>query len=86
MESYYKVSSTKKQKNCNCISPFYINDISGINPNTGHDYTTDDVNILKTALFRVSNARGCDVSVCCDPNDPTSTPDANFTNQFLQKS
>ena len=85
MESYYKVSSTKKQKNCNCISPFYINDISGINPNTGHDYTTDDVNILKTALFRVSNARGCDVSVCCDPNDPTSTPDANFTNQFLQK-
>jgi len=85
MDSYYKVTSTKKQKNCNCISPFYINNISGINPNTGHDYTTDDVNILKTALYRVSNARGCDVSVCCDPNDPSSAPDSNFNKQFLQK-
>lgn len=35
--------------------------------------------------MRISNAKGCDVSVCCDPNDPTSMPDANFTSQFLQK-
>ena len=85
MNSYLKLSSTKKNKNCNCISPFYLHNISGINPNTGHEYNDDDKDILKTSLYRISNARGCDVSVCCDPNDPTSMPDANFTSQFIQK-
>ena len=85
MNTYLKLSSTKPNKNCNCISPFYIDSISGINPGTGHNYTDDDKDILKTSLMRISNAKGCDVSVCCDPNDPTSTPDANFTSQFLQK-
>ena len=85
MNTYLKLSSTKSNTNCNCISPFYINDISGINPVTGHDYTSDDIDILKTSLYRISNAKGCDVSVCCDPNDPTKTPDPDFTNQFLQK-
>jgi len=85
MNSYLKLSSVKTNQNCNCISPFYIDSISGINPNTGHQYTDDDKDILKTSLYRISNAKGCDVSVCCDPNDPTSMPDANFTSQFLQK-
>ena len=85
MNSYLKLVSTKKGKNCNCISPFYIDRISGINPNTGHEYNDDDKDILKTALYRISNAKGCDVAVCCDPNDPASMPDANFTSQFLQK-
>ena len=85
MNTYLKLSSTKTNQNCNCISPFYIDKISGINPNTGNNYTDDDKDILKTSLMRISNAKGCDVSVCCDPNDPTSMPDANFTAQFLQK-
>ena len=85
MNTYLKLSSTKTNQNCNCISPFYINNISGINPVTGHNYTEDDKDILKTSLMRISNAKGCNVSVCCDPNDPTSMPDANFTAQFLQK-
>ena len=85
MNSYLKLSSVKTNKNCNCISPFYIDSISGINPNTGHQYTDDDKDILKTSLYRISNAKGCDVSVCCDPDDPTSMPDANFTAQFLKK-
>ena len=85
MNTYLKLSSTKTNQNCNCISPFYIDSISGINPDTGHNYTDEDKDILKTSLMRISNAKGCDVSVCCDPNDPTSMPDANFTSQFLQK-
>ena len=46
MNTYLKLSSTKTNQNCNCISPFYINNISGINPVTGHNYTEDDKDIL----------------------------------------
>ena len=31
MNTFLKLSSTKKNQNCNCISPFYIDNISGIN-------------------------------------------------------
>ena len=85
MNTYLKIASTKATKNCNCISPFYIDNISGINPNTNREYSSEDKDILKTALYRISNAKGCDISVCCDPNDPTALPDAAFTKQFLQK-
>ena len=85
MNTYLKLSSTKSNTNCNCISPFYIDNISGINPSTGHYYTSDDIDILKTSLYRISNAKGCDVSVCCDPNDPTTSPDPEFTSKILKK-
>jgi len=85
METYLKLASVKTDKNCNCISPFYINGISGINPNTGRDYSPEDLNIMKTALFRISAAKGCTVSTCCDPNDPTAMPDAAFTKEFTRK-
>lgn len=85
MDTYLKLGSVKKNKNCNCITPFYISDIKGINPNTGRNYTTEDRDAIKTALYRISNAKGCNVSVCCDPNDPTSMPDAEFTRQFKKK-
>jgi ankyrin repeat protein len=85
MNTYLKLSSTKSNTNCNCISPFYIDNISGINPSTGHYYTSDDVDILKTSLYRISNAKGCKVSVCCDPNDPSTAPSPEFTSAFIQK-
>ena len=85
MDSYLKLSSVKNNKNCNCISPFYINDITGINPNTGRDYNREDLDIMKTALYRISAAKGCNVSVCCDPNDPTTSPNSEFTKQFIKK-
>jgi ankyrin repeat protein len=85
MDTYLKLTSVKNNKNCNCISPFYIKDISGINPNTGRDYSSEDIDALKTALYRISNAKGCNVSVCCDPNDPSSNPDSKFTKQFMKK-
>ena len=84
MNTYLKLASTKTSSNCNCISPFYINNITGINPNTKREYSSEDKDILKTALYRISNAKGCSVSVCCDPDDPTSMPDATFTKQFIQ--
>jgi ankyrin repeat protein len=85
MDSYLKLTSVKNNKNCNCISPFYINGITGINPNTGRDYSKEDLDAMKTALYRISAAKGCDVSVCCDPNDPTTSPNLEFTKQFMQK-
>lgn len=85
MDTYLKLTSVKKYKNCNCISPFYINDITGINPNTGRDYSPEDLDAMKTALYRISTAKGCNVSVCCDPNDPTSNPNPEFTKEFIQK-
>ena len=85
METYLKLASVRNDKTCNCISPFYINDITGINPNTGREYSSEDINIIKTALYRISAAKGCNVTTCCDPNDPTAMPDAAFTKQFTQK-
>jgi len=85
METYLKLASVKKDKTCNCISPFYIHGITGINPNTGRDYSLEDLDIMKTALYRISNAKGCSIVSCCDPNDPTSMPDAEFTKKFIKK-
>jgi len=85
MNTYLKLTSVKPGKNCNCISPFYINGITGINPNTGREYSNEDLDIMKTALYRISAAKGCTVTTCCDPDDPTSMPDENFTKQFKQK-
>ena len=85
METYLKLASVRKDKTCNCISPFYINNITGINPNTGREYSSEDINIMKTALYRISAAKGCNVTTCCDSNDPTAMPDAVFTKQFIQK-
>ena len=85
MDTFLKLTSTKKDLNCNCISPFYINSITGVNPITGNDYTPDDVDKIKTSLYRISNAKGCQVGVCCDPKDPFSTIDQDYMNSFIKK-
>jgi len=86
MDSYLKLASIKDDnQNCNCITPFYMNDISGINPNTNRNYSKEDKDAMKTALYRVSNSKGCKLSVCCDPNDPTTQPDAEFTKNFVRR-
>jgi ankyrin repeat protein len=85
MNSFFKLSSIKNDSNCNCIKPFYLNDITGYNPNTGRDYSNEDKDIIKTSLYRISNARGCTANVCCDPNDPTSSPDPEFVKNFVEK-
>jgi ankyrin repeat protein len=84
METYLKLGSIKKDNNCNCISPFYINGITGINPITKREYSPEDMDAMKTALYRISNAKGCTVDVCCDPNDPNSAVDPEFTKKFKQ--
>ena len=86
MNTYLKLASVKNDtQNCNCITPFYIDNITGINPNTGRNYSNEDKDAMKTALYRVSNAKGCKLNVCCDPSDPTSNPDTEFTKQFLKR-
>ena len=86
MNTYVKLSSVKtNNQNCNCITPFYIDNITGINPNTGRNYSSEDEDIIKTALYRISNAKGCNVNVCCDPNDPASNPDPAFAAKFKKR-
>ncbi len=86
MDTYLKLGSVKNDnKNCNCITPFYINDMQGINPNTGRNYSSEDEDIMKTALYRISNAKNCNINVCCDPNNPASKPDPAFTKDFLRR-
>jgi len=84
MDTLLKISSVKKDKYCNCISPFYLNNITGINPNTNREYDKQDIDAMKTSLYRISNAKGCNVEVCCDPNDPNLQPDAKFIEQFIR--
>ena len=56
MNSYLKVSSTQKNKNCNCISPFYIDNITGINPNTGQQQVR--VYALNYNILRIMSGMG----------------------------
>jgi len=84
MDTLLKISSVKKDKYCNCISPFYLNNITGINPNTNREYDKQDIDAMKTSLYRISNSKGCNVEVCCDPNDPNLQPDSKFIEQFTR--
>ena len=85
MDTYVKLTSVKNNSNCNCITPFYLNNIIGTNPITKREYSNEDMDAMKTSLYRISAAKGCDVSVCCDINDPTTNPDNNFTKQFIRQ-
>ena len=86
METYLKLGAIKNDnKNCNCITPFYINNMQGINPNTGRYYSSEDENEMKTALYRIANAKNCNINVCCDPNDPAAKPDPAFTQNFIRR-
>ena len=54
MDTYVKLTSVKTDnQNCNCITPFYINNINGINPNTGRNYSSEDKDIMKTCSYIV---------------------------------
>jgi hypothetical protein len=54
MDSYLKVASVKKDnQNCNCITPFYMNDISGINPNT--NYTIFNISGQQQVVNQITN-------------------------------
>ena len=85
MDTYLKLTSVKNNKNCNCITPFYVKNITGINPITQREYSSEDIDAMKTSLYRISAAKSCEVSVCCDINDPATNVDSNFTKQFIQR-
>ena len=86
MDSFLKLNSIKKDnQNCNCIKPFYLNEISGKNPITKREYSREDRDSMKIALYRISNAKGCELNVCCDINDPTTAPDSKFIKNFIKK-
>lgn len=83
METFLKISSQKKDSNCNCISPFNFKDLDGkINPSTGKYYTQKDKEILQNNIFKYSQINSCDMNVCCSPNDSYQNIDTNFFNQF----
>tara|TARA_B100000575_G_scaffold282139_1_gene273469 strand:- start:6956 stop:8875 length:1920 start_codon:yes stop_codon:yes gene_type:complete len=82
METILKINSIKKDSNCNCIDPFNINKLDGINPITGKRYTSNDHKIIKSTIFRISKERDCEVGVCCDPNDSYDNINQEFIDKF----
>ena len=82
METFLKTASINPEKNCNCIAPFNLNDIKGINPKTGKPYTSKDKQIIKNTIYRISKNKNCKLNVCCD-KATYSNIDEDFYNKFI---
>lgn len=85
MDTFLKLTSIPKNKQCNCISPFFLADLQGTNPNTGRPYTEEDRKSIRAAVMRMSNARGCALSSCCDPRADYKNIDPQFLNTVSAK-
>ena len=85
MDTFLKLTSTPKNKQCNCISPFFLADLQGINPNTGRNYTNEERSAVRAAVLRMSNARGCTLQSCCDPRADYKNIDPAFLNSATAK-
>lgn len=85
MDTFLKISSHPKNKQCNCISPFFLADLQGINPNTERNYTEDERKLIRASVLRMSNARGCAINSCCDPEADYKNINSKFLNDVLYK-
>ena len=86
MDTFLKLTSTPQNKQCNCITPFFLADLEkGINQNTGRRYTQEDITSIRASVMRLSNARGCTVTSCCDPRADFSNIDPQFLNSVSSK-
>jgi ankyrin repeat protein len=86
MDTYQKLASTPTNKKlCNCVAPFFLSDINGINPNTGRPYTDDDRATIKSTLIRMSNAKGCTLTTCCEASANYTNIDPTILREFSTK-
>ena len=82
MDTFLKIDSTKASSKCNCLDPFFLNNIDSVNKDYGRIFNKKDIKNIKSTLYRVSNNNGCTLGVCCDPNDSYDSIDTNYLNSF----
>jgi hypothetical protein len=83
MDTFLKIDSTNSSSQCNQIDPFFFNDMKGgVNPETGREFTDKELKNVKSTLYRMSNAKGGKLGVCCDPNDSYDNIDQTHYNNF----
>lgn len=70
MDTFYKVTSLNKNKNCYNIKPFNYNDLEGeINTITKRPILKDEINTIKNAFIRINNNNNSEIIKCCDPQN-----------------
>jgi hypothetical protein len=82
MDTFLKIDSTKSSSKCNCLDPFFLNNIDSVSEEYGRIFNKKDVKNIKSTLYRVSNNNGCTLGVCCDPNSSYDTVDQQYLNNF----
>ena len=82
MDTFLKIDSTKASSKCNCLDPFFLNNIDSVNKDYGRIFNKKDIKNIKSTLYRVSNNNGCTLGVCCDPNDSYETINEQYLNNF----
>ena len=84
MDTFLKIDSTKQSSKCNCLDPFFLNKIDSVNKDYGRIFNKRDIKNIKSTLYRVSNNNGCQLGVCCDPNDSYENVDQNYLRNFIK--
>jgi len=84
MDTFLKIDSTKQSSKCNCLDPFFLNKIDSVNKDYGRIFNKRDVKNIKSTLYRVSNNNGCQLGVCCDPNDSYENVDQKYLKNFIK--
>ena len=84
MDTFLKIDSTKQSSKCNCLDPFFLNKIDSVNKDYGRIFNKRDIKNIKSTLYRVSNNNGCQLGVCCDPNDSYENVDQNYLTNFIK--
>ena len=72
MDTFGKLSISDPEGKCNIVTPFYPeNLVSEINPLTRKYVSPQDLQQIKTRLTRINNEYNGEISLCCDPNNPS---------------
>jgi len=70
MDTFYKVTSFNKEKECNNIKPFNFNDLEGeTNPITNRVMLPEDINVVKNQFIRINKNSNSEIKKCCDPKE-----------------
>jgi len=72
MDTFGKLSISDPESKCNIVTPFYPeNLVSEINPLTRKYVSPQDLQQVKTRLDRINQEYNGEISLCCDPNNPS---------------
>ena len=72
MDTFGKLSISDPEGKCNIVTPFYPeNLVTEINPLTRKYVSPQDLLEIKNRLTRINNEYNGEISLCCDPNNPS---------------